>query len=92
MEDYAKCYIETFHTGIKNTKYKISGQKLNSSSFFHELNEKIKNVKENEGRLFFFGNGGSASFSNHMGSRLVKKWWNISFLSQRQCNANSSSK
>ena len=66
MEDYAKCYIETFHTGIKNTKYKISGQKLNSSSFFHELNEKIKNVKENEGRLFFFGNGGSASFSNHM--------------------------
>ena len=66
MEDYAKCYIETFHNGIKNTKYKISGQKLNSSSFFHELNEKIKNVKENEGRLFFFGNGGSASFSNHM--------------------------
>jgi D-sedoheptulose 7-phosphate isomerase len=66
MKDYAKCYIETFHTGIKNTKYKISGQKLNSSSFFHELNEKIKNVKENEGRLFFFGNGGSASFSNHM--------------------------
>jgi D-sedoheptulose 7-phosphate isomerase len=66
MKDYAKCYIETFHTGIKNTKYKISGQKLNSNSFFHELNEKIKNVKENEGRLFFFGNGGSASFSNHM--------------------------
>ena len=66
MKDYAKCYIETFHTGIKNTKYKISGQKLNSSSFFNELNEKINNVKENDGRLFFFGNGASASFSNHM--------------------------
>ena len=66
MEDYAKCYIDTFHTGIKNTKYKISGQKLNSSSFFNELNEKINNVKENDGRLFFFGNGASASFSNHM--------------------------
>ena len=65
MEDYAKTYIDTFHTGIKKTKYKISGENSNSSSFFHELNEKTKKVKENGGRLFFFGNGASASFSNH---------------------------
>jgi len=66
MEDYAKRYIEIFHTGIKNTKYKISGENSDSSSFFHELNEKAKMVKENGGRLFFFGNGASAAFSNHM--------------------------
>tara|TARA_Y100000385_G_C13048612_1_gene618662 strand:+ start:347 stop:970 length:624 start_codon:yes stop_codon:yes gene_type:complete len=66
MEDYAKSYIDTFHTGIKKTKYKIRGENSNSNSFFHELNEKTKKVKENGGRLFFFGNGASASFSNHM--------------------------
>ena len=66
MEDYAKSYIDTFHTGIKKTEYKISGENSNSSSFFHKLNEQTKKVKQNGGRLFFFGNGASASFSNHM--------------------------
>lgn len=66
MKDYAKSYIESFHTGVKNTKYKIYGKCSSSSLFFHELNEKTKNVKELDGRLFFFGNGASASFSNHM--------------------------
>lgn len=66
MDDYAKNYIDSFHNGIRQTKYKISGENLNSSLFFHQLNEKTKNVKENGGRLFFFGNGASASFSNHM--------------------------
>ena len=54
MQDYAKCYIETFHTGIKNTKFKICGVKSNSNSFFHELNEKTKKCKENKGRLFLW--------------------------------------
>ena len=66
MDNYTKNYIDTFYTGIKKTKYKISGEISESSSFFHELNEKTKEVKENGGRLFFFGNGASASFSNHM--------------------------
>ena len=66
MDNYAKNYIESFHLGIKKTKYKISGENLNSSSFFNELNEQTKKVKKNGGRLFFFGNGASASFSNHM--------------------------
>jgi D-sedoheptulose 7-phosphate isomerase len=66
MDNYAKNYIDTFYTGIKKTKYKISGEKSESCSFFHELNEQTKKVKQNGGRLFFFGNGASASFSNHM--------------------------
>ena len=66
MDNYSKSYIDTFYAGINNTKYKISGENSNSSSFFHELNEQTKKVKRNGGRLFFFGNGASASFSNHM--------------------------
>ena len=66
MNNYAKDYIETFHKGVKKTKYKIIGENSDSSSFFHELNEQTKKVKQKDGRLFFFGNGASASFSNHM--------------------------
>jgi len=66
MNNYANHYIETFHKGVKKTKYKIIGENSDSSSFFHELNEQTKKVKQKDGRLFFFGNGASASFSNHM--------------------------
>ena len=66
MNNYAKDYIENFHKGVKKTKYKIIGENSDSSSFFHELNEQTKKVKQKDGRLFFFGNGASASFSNHM--------------------------
>jgi D-sedoheptulose 7-phosphate isomerase len=79
MENYAKSYIDTFHTGIKKTKYKIRGENSNSSSFFHELNEQTKKVKQSGGRLFFFGNGASASFSNHMALDWSKNGGILSF-------------
>lgn len=66
MRNYTSNYIESFYTGIKKTKYKINGSGFDSNSFFHELNEFIKRVKKTRGRLFFFGNGASSSFSNHM--------------------------
>lgn len=66
MNNYAEDYIQSFHKGVKKTKYKIMGENSDSSSFFHELNEQTKKVKQKDGRLFFFGNGASASFSNHM--------------------------
>jgi D-sedoheptulose 7-phosphate isomerase len=66
MDNYAKNYIDTFHIGINNTKYKIFGEKSEQSSFFYKLNELAKKVKQSGGRFFLFGNGASASFSNHM--------------------------
>ena len=66
MENYVKNYINSFHIGIDKTKYKVNGHYLDSNTFFEKLNDKIKEVKNCEGRLFFFGNGASASFSNHM--------------------------
>lgn len=63
---YVKNYLESIEIGLKNSKYKIKGQASNAEAFFEALNEKTKNVQENKGRLFFFGNGASAAFSNHM--------------------------
>lgn len=63
---YVKNYLESIEFGLKNSKYKINGQASNAEAFFEALNEKTKSIQENKGRLFFFGNGASAAFSNHM--------------------------
>ncbi len=63
---YVKNYLESIEFGLKNSKYKIKGQVSNAEMFFEALNQQTKSVQENKGRLFFFGNGASAAFSNHM--------------------------
>lgn len=66
MKNYVKKYINSIESGLRNSKFKIKGINSDSESFFEELNSKTKLVQNNNGRLFFFGNGASAAFSNHM--------------------------
>jgi len=66
MNNYVKKYIAHFHKGITHTKYKIRGNAKEPDLFFTELTEQAKDTDRNGGRFFFFGNGASASFSNHM--------------------------
>jgi D-sedoheptulose 7-phosphate isomerase len=63
---YAKNYINSIETGLKKAIYKLNGKKTDSEFFFENLINFTKTVDENSGRLFFFGNGASAAFSNHM--------------------------
>ena len=63
---YTENFITSLHEGIKNTKYQIFQKEFNADDFFQELVNKIDLIKENNGRIFFFGNGASAAFSNHM--------------------------
>ena len=66
MKSYLKKYIDSIEFGLRNTKFKVNQKEIDSDFFFNKLNELIKQVKANRGRLFFFGNGASAAFSNHM--------------------------
>lgn len=66
MKNYVKNYIDFIEKGLRKTSYKINGKELSGDIFFEHLNLKTKDVQKNEGRLFFFGNGASAAFSNHM--------------------------
>lgn len=63
---YVKNYIESIEFGLKSSKYRVKGIEKTEEVFFEELNCKVKEVQSNNGRLFFFGNGASAAFSNHM--------------------------
>lgn len=66
MENYTKNYIDSIELGLRKSIYKVNGKKKDQEDFFDELNEYTKTIKSNGGRLFFFGNGASAAFSNHM--------------------------
>ena len=63
---YTENFIKSLYEGIKNTKYHIFQKKVPADGFFQELVNKTNLVKESNGRIFFFGNGASAAFSNHM--------------------------
>jgi D-sedoheptulose 7-phosphate isomerase len=66
VKNYVKKYTDSIVSGIRNSQFKVNGIKTDSETFFEELNSKTKLVQNNRGRLFFFGNGASAAFSNHM--------------------------
>ncbi|MAD12982.1 MAG: hypothetical protein CMC04_09745 [Flavobacteriaceae bacterium] len=69
---YEKKYIQSINKGLLDSHYKVSGVSKSSSEFFNLLIKKTFETKKNNGRMFFFGNGASASFSNHMALDWIK--------------------
>lgn len=69
---YEEKYIKSINNGLINSIYKVSGSTKNSQDFFNLLIKKTSETKKNNGRMFFFGNGASASFSNHMALDWIK--------------------
>ena len=66
MKEYYKNYINHIYQGLCDSTYHINQVQANSEIFFEKLNNILLKVQRNNGTLFFFGNGASASFSNHM--------------------------
>jgi len=64
--EYSKKYLEFFVDGLKNPTHEISGKETAPSEFLSEIVQITKVVQSKRGRIFFFGNGASASFANHM--------------------------
>ena len=46
--------------------YLINKQQVESEIFFNKINLLLKKIQKTKGKIYFFGNGASASFSNHM--------------------------
>lgn len=63
---YEKNYINSISNGLKESTFKIEQQSIDLESFFDRLNSLLIKVQKSQGRIFFFGNGASAAFSNHM--------------------------
>jgi D-sedoheptulose 7-phosphate isomerase len=64
--NYSNKYLKSFSEGMELASYTFQGRTETSEVFLNALNVKTEKVKNQNGRIFFFGNGASASFANHM--------------------------
>lgn len=63
---YLNNYIKSIDFALKNSSYLIKGKNFDGNTFFEKLKMHTQFLKKNNSRIFFFGNGASAAFSNHM--------------------------
>jgi len=66
MKSYVEKYFKTIKDSYKDSNYCIKKKQINYDSFFDDLLNETREVQKNNGRIFFIGNGASASFANHM--------------------------
>lgn len=64
--DYYLNYFKSLSEGLSNTTYHVNSGAITPTDFFRKIKEKLSEVRSNSNRLFFFGNGASAAFANHM--------------------------
>jgi len=63
---YLKNYVNSINNGLIKSTFKINQKTIDGDAFFEKLVAYTNEVELNKGRIFFFGNGASAAFSNHM--------------------------
>jgi len=65
-KDYHLNYFKHLNIGIENISYFKKKSLIESKIFFKEINKIFENLKLNNSRVYFFGNGASSAFANHM--------------------------
>ena len=63
---YHKKYFNSISNGLNKTDFYLMSKKISGDVFFDSINKKLNEIKKKKGRLFFFGNGASSAFANHM--------------------------
>ena len=64
--NYESKYFEFIVKGLHETIYEFDKKPVTKEVFFNDLVLLTSEIKNNNGRIFFIGNGASAAFSNHM--------------------------
>lgn len=65
-KEYHINYIESIYKGMKDSTCFIKNKNVETDFFFNTLNADLEVLRKNKNRIFFFGNGASAAFANHM--------------------------
>lgn len=66
MNDYYSNYFLSISQGLESAQYFHLANVATPSKMFTDLNRQIDQIRSNSGKIFFFGNGASAAFANHM--------------------------
>jgi D-sedoheptulose 7-phosphate isomerase len=59
-------YFESINEGLVNSIYHLNKVKTGPEIFFNSVKESLGTLMAKRNRIFFFGNGASAAFANHM--------------------------
>ena len=59
-------YFNAINKGLVSSEYFFDKKKIKPELFFDLVNQTLSNLKNNFNKIYFFGNGASAAFANHM--------------------------
>lgn len=63
---YYSNYFKSITQGLEESKYYSKRQIAEPEIFFQTIKDDLKKIRETKSKIYFFGNGASASFANHM--------------------------
>lgn len=63
---YYKLYINSINEGLNKSLYSINQSVAEPDNFFQSISSILMSLRENKRVIYFFGNGASAAFANHM--------------------------
>jgi D-sedoheptulose 7-phosphate isomerase len=59
-------YIKSIEQGLKNSIYHLNQETSTPEDFFKKIKKTLDNIRIKRNKIYFFGNGASAAFANHM--------------------------
>jgi len=66
QNSYYLQYFNSISRGLNNSQYFQNTKPVNGDVFFVEIKRIMFELKEKKNKIYFFGNGASAAFANHM--------------------------
>ena len=63
---YYSNYFKSINQGLVESLYYTNQQLTDPALFFQEIKNILNKLRENNNKIYFFGNGASAAFANHM--------------------------
>ena len=63
---YQNKYFNAINDSLKRSCYSISQNPSDSETFYATINALLQSIQKSNSKIYFFGNGASASFANHM--------------------------
>lgn len=63
---YYSNYFKSITQGLEESKYYTNQQLSEPDLFFKTVKDNLKKLRETKSKIYFFGNGASAAFANHM--------------------------
>jgi D-sedoheptulose 7-phosphate isomerase len=63
---YYSNYFKSISQGLEDSKYYTNQQLYEPETFFQIIKDNLEKIREKKNKIYFFGNGASAAFANHM--------------------------